>query len=123
MTKLTEGQHNSEFLIAEANGHISREAVTIASGEELEPGHVLGRVSDSDEYKVYNPSNDDGSEEAVAVCCGHVDASDESVSGVPIIARHAEVNAEELVWFDDATDDEKKTGISELAEKSGIIAR
>jgi hypothetical protein len=79
-------------------------------------------VSSSGEYKEYDPSNGDGSETAVAVCYDHVDASGGAVSA-PIIARDAEVNRAELVWFSGATDAQKTTGVDELAAQSGIVAR
>jgi hypothetical protein len=119
---LTEGQHRGEFLVSEANGDRSRETVTVASGETLKPGHVLGQVTASGEYKKYNPSNADGSETAVAVCYDHVDASGGAVDA-PIVARDAEVNRAELVWFSGATDAQKTTGVDELAAQSGIVAR
>lgn len=43
MTTLTEGKHAEEFLVSEAPGHRSREAVTIASGANLVAGTVLGK--------------------------------------------------------------------------------
>ncbi len=47
MTVLNEGRHAAEFLVSEANGHRSRETITIASGENLEAGHILGRTGSS----------------------------------------------------------------------------
>lgn len=44
-TTLTEGQHRAEFLVSAANGHRSREQVTIESGQDLKAGHVLGKVT------------------------------------------------------------------------------
>lgn len=44
MTVFNEGRHAAEFLVSEANGHRSRETVTIENGQDLEAGHVLGRV-------------------------------------------------------------------------------
>lgn len=122
MPNISEGQHAGEFLISEANGFRSRESVTFASDEVLEPGHVLGQVSSSGEYKEYNPGNADGSETAVAVCFDHIDASGGAVDGA-IVARDAEVNAAELVWFDGASDAQKSTGQDELAAQSGIVSR
>jgi len=40
---LTETMHPAEFLVSEAEGSRSREAVTVLSGETLLAGHVLGR--------------------------------------------------------------------------------
>lgn len=119
---LTEGQHRGEFIVSEANGHRSRERVTFESGQTLEPGHVLGQVSASGKYKEYDPGNADGSETAVAIAYDHVDASGGTVDG-PIVARDAEVNRAELVWFDGASSGEKDTGVSELQAQSGIVAR
>jgi len=45
MTELSEGQHKSEFLVTEGRGTISRETVTILSGQNLKAGHVLGKVA------------------------------------------------------------------------------
>ncbi len=43
---MTEGQHKSEFIVSEANGTLSRESITVLSGQNLKPGHVLGKVLD-----------------------------------------------------------------------------
>ena len=44
MSVLTEGQHAGEFIVSEANGHLSREALTVLSGQTLVAGDVMGRV-------------------------------------------------------------------------------
>lgn len=44
MTTLTEGQHNSEFMVSEAEGTLSRANITVLSGQNLKAGHVLGQV-------------------------------------------------------------------------------
>ena len=119
-TTLTEGQHRGEFIVSEANGYRSRESVTIASGETLVPGTVLGFTGS--EYKTYDPNNADGSQTAVAISFDHVDATGGAVSA-PIIARDAEVNDAELVWFSGATAGQKTTGLGELEAQSGIVAR
>jgi hypothetical protein len=121
-TTLTEDQHRGEFIVSEANGYRSRESVTIESGQTLKPGEVLGQATSSGEYKTYDPGNGDGSETAVAVCYDHVDASGGAVEA-PIIARDAEVNDAELVWFSGANDSQKTTGKDELKAQSGIVAR
>jgi hypothetical protein len=45
MTEIIEGQHKAEFIVTEANGSLSRENATIASGQSLQPGHILGKVT------------------------------------------------------------------------------
>lgn len=122
-TTFTEDPHAGEFILSEANGQLSREAVTIESGQTLKAGHVLGQVSASGEYKEYNPGNADGSETAVAVCYSRVDASGGAVDGHPIVARSAEVNKQKLVWFSGASNAQKTTGKDELQSQSEIISR
>lgn len=213
MTELTEGQHTGEFIVTEANGSLSREAVTVLSGQNLQPGHVLGKVAvgtatgaavsgntgsgligtvsagatakagvytatciepasgggtfsvedpdgvnigtaivgtpftgavnftimdgapdfaagdrfritvaeGSGKYKEYNPANTDGSQTAVAILYAAVDATGGDADGV-VIARHAEVNAEELIWFSGADANQKAAGLADL-KTHDIIAR
>ncbi|RDD63823.1 head decoration protein [Ferruginivarius sediminum] len=45
-TTLTEGKHRGEHLVSEASGHRSRALITIANGEDLKAGHVIGRTVD-----------------------------------------------------------------------------
>lgn len=45
MTTLTEGMHAGEFCVSEAQGHRSREAITVNAGESLEAGQVLGKMT------------------------------------------------------------------------------
>ncbi|MFH1158594.1 MAG: head decoration protein [Pseudomonadota bacterium] len=45
MPELIEGPYKSEFLVTEAEGTLSRETVTVLLGQNLKPGHVLGRVT------------------------------------------------------------------------------
>ena len=65
MTILTEGVHAGEFLLAEANGHISRETVVVQSGENLVAGTVLGKITANGKYIAYSDGNADGSEVAL----------------------------------------------------------
>lgn len=84
-----------------------RFAITVAAG--------------SGKYKEYNPANTDGSQTAVAVLYASVDATGGDTEGV-IIARHAEVNAEELIWFSGADANQKSAGLAQL-KTHDIIAR
>lgn len=188
MAVLMEGKHAGEFLVSEASGSRSREAITIAGGQNLEAGAVLGRTGSNgsavatasagntgdgavgaitvgtaakngryrpvivaaatgagsfivegpsdvsvghggavgtefseggltftladgdtdfvvgdaltitvsgvtDQYKEYDPANSDGSQIAVAVLYGSVDATDAAMKAVAIM-RDAEVKAE-----------------------------
>lgn len=121
MTVFTEARHTAEFMVSEANGYRSREQITIASGQTLEAGAVLGQITASGEYTEYNPANVDGSETAVAICYAPTDAS-AAAKQATIIARDAEVAAAALTWFAGATAPQIAAGTAEL-EAVGIIAR
>lgn len=45
MTALTEGQYTGEFILSEAMGGRSRDAITVLSGQNLKAGAVVGRVN------------------------------------------------------------------------------
>ncbi len=74
----------------------------------------------SGKYKEYNPANTDGSNHAVALLLDNVDAT-AADKEVVIIARHAEVNAAEIVWFTGATDPQKATAIAQLKEQVILV--
>lgn len=44
-TSFTEGLHAAEFLVSEGPGYFSRDAVTVASGQTLTAGAVLGKLT------------------------------------------------------------------------------
>jgi head decoration protein D len=121
MPVLNEGRYAGEFIVSEGNGSISREVITVLSGETLEAGAVLGKITASGKYKALDPAAVDGSEAAAAILYDGVDASAADTEGVAIV-RLAEVNATELVWPAGITGGEKTTGLGELAALN-IIAR
>lgn len=121
MTILTEGRYTAEFLVSEANGARSRDVVTIASGEVLEPGTVLGKVTASGKYVQLDPAASDGSEAAAAILYEGVDASAADTTRTVLI-RDAEVNGGEIVWPDGITGPQKTTAIGQLAAL-GILVR
>lgn len=119
MTTLTEGNHTAEFILSEANGDRSREVVTIASGNDLGAGHVLGKITASGKYADYDADAADGTETAAAVLYADCDASTADAEAV-VIMRDAEVSAAKLVWTDKANDE--TAGTADLAAV-GIVAR
>ena len=66
MPVLTEGRYAGEFVVSEGNGKISRETITVLSGQTLQAGRVLGKVTASGKYKALDPAAVDGSEAAPA---------------------------------------------------------
>jgi len=94
MPELQEGRYAGEFVVSEGNGRISREIITVLSGETLTAAAVLGKVTASGKYKVVDPAAVDGSEVAAGILYDAVDASAADAEGVAIV-RLAEVNAAE----------------------------
>jgi hypothetical protein len=82
MAILTEGKHPGEFLASEGNGTLSRDVVTLISGQNLVAGTVLGKITASGKYTIVNPGavegagpsqgckNCDGSETVPLSCTG-----------------------------------------------------
>lgn len=213
-TVITEGARDGAFIASEANGYLSRGIITVAQGQDLQPGAVLGRITlaaataaavagntgngtvgavtvaagakpgvykvtciepasnagefivedpdgitvgvatvaaaftggglgftiadggtdfaagdaftvtvapGSGRYKAWDPEAADGSAIVAGVLYGRTDATSAPVKAVGIL-RQAEVVRGQLVWFDDATDNDKAAGIAQLAALT-ILAR
>jgi len=86
MDTKTEKARNLAFILSEGHGTVSREVVTIASGEGvLEAGTVLGKVTATGKY-VASPnasvSGKEGAETAVAILGYQVDATSADAKAV-----------------------------------------
>ena len=121
MPVLNEGRYAGEFIVSEGNGRISRETVTVLSGQSREAGAVLGKVTASGKYRALDPAAVDGSEVAAGILYEAVDASAADAEGVAIV-RLTEVNAAELLWPAGITGPEQTAALGELAALN-IIAR
>jgi hypothetical protein len=107
MPTVQEGRHAGEFIVAEGNGTISRETVTVLSGEVLEAGAVLGKVTASGEVKALDPAAVDGSEAAAAILhdpLGHAARPVQSAADLHPPARAAQGQAELMGAFGGAVD-------------------
>ena len=99
---LTEGKHIGEFLLSEAPGALSRENVTVVvpAATTYPVGLVLGKITASGKYTVYNNALADGTEVAAGVLYGEL----KNATGAPvdlkgaIIERLAEVRLADLGW-------------------------
>ena len=121
-THFTEGTYTAEFLISESEQpNYSREVVTIASGQNLGPGTVLGKITAGGSYTQFDQDATDGSQHAAGILYAPVDASGGAAPAV-IIARDAIVNGELLVWPADIDAGEKTAAIAELIAL-GILVR
>lgn len=112
----------------EADKNYCREVVTVASGQNLVMGTIVGEKSADGTYKIVNlvdPEDEeavtDGSETPVGVLLVDVDASTAAQQGL-IIARDAIVIESALVYPENATAAQKKAILKGL-EARGIVAR
>ena len=121
MPVLNEGTHTAEHLVSEANGHRSREEITVISGQNLAAAAVVAKITASGKYTELNPAGADGSEVAAGVLYAAVDASAADKQGV-VHLRDSEVVSAALVWPAGITGPEQATAIAELAA-IGVIAR
>lgn len=99
-TITTQGLLTGEFLLSEGAGRISREKITVAAGEALPPGQLLGTLNASGKYVPYDNAADTGAQIASAVLYAGLPASTVDRPGVAIV-RLAEV-AEALITGLDA---------------------
>lgn len=98
-----ESMHAGEFLLSEGAGTISREAINVAAGPALEPGQILGLITASAEFGPYQPTAEDGTENAIAILYGPLGQSDVVRRGRAIV-RLAEVSEAHLTGLDPAAE-------------------
>lgn len=119
---LTEKHHTGGFLISEADGHYSRDNVTLddSVAVALEAGTVLGKLTSGGNWVAYDNEASDGSQAATGIlyAAAAVTGADQVVC---VILRAAEVNADELVWPAGSPTD-VTAGIADL-KAIGIIVR
>lgn len=96
----TETLHAGEFLIAEGNGSISREEITIAAAAgAMVAGTVLGKITASGKYTAYSDGAADGTQTAAGILYAAVPDLAVDQKAV-MIARHAEVEDAQLTGID-----------------------
>jgi hypothetical protein len=118
----TEGLNLGDLLKYEAPNLYSRDQVTVAAGQVLALGAVVGVITASSKVKVVDPSATDGSEVAAGVLIQAVDANLADRDDGLIVARHAIVADHALVWPTGITVAEKKSAIAQL-KALGILVR
>ncbi|MEO9900818.1 MULTISPECIES: head decoration protein [Alphaproteobacteria] len=126
MEMKTEGARNLAFILSEAGGSRSRDAVTIASGEgKLEAGTVLGQVTASDKY-ASSPDAEvagkEGAEIATAVLAYGVDATSTDADAV-ILSSDAEVKSPMLIYHASVDDAAKQSTKQSQLRAAGIKSR
>lgn len=114
---------DSDVVKTEGPNRYSRDEATILSGVgKITAGTVLGKVTASGKYKVLAPGASDGSEVASRIALQSADATSADAPRTVVLARHAEVVAQALVWPVGITNNQKTAALAQL-ETVGIVAR
>ncbi len=126
MTTLTEKSRALEFLISENNGDFAREQVTLITGQNLEAGTVLGKITASGKYTILAPAAVTGEEVAAAILCQKTDATAADKRTAIILGSAegvaVEVNGKVLVYPGGITGPQTTTAIANLLAR-GIKVR
>jgi len=98
MQVITQRNNLGDLLKYEAPNLYSREAVTIAAGQNLALGTVLGKKTVDGKLHALDPSATDGTELAIGVLATDTDAMLIDREDSILIARHAIVARQALIW-------------------------
>jgi hypothetical protein len=118
---LTQAPLTGAHIISESNGKLSRDEITIASGQDLVAGRVLGRITATGKYIGFDEDAVDGSQTPRGVLWAAVDATDGDAAGV-IHNLNCEVLTTALTWDAGTTAGEQATALATLLTL-GIKAR
>jgi len=121
VTPLAEDFHDGGFLVSRELGSYSVDQVTLLTGQKYKAGSVVGKITASGKYTMWNPANSDGSQTVAGILYATKDATAADKPGV-VVNRVAQVNASELVWFTGATGGNITTGLAGL-KAIGLIPR
>ncbi len=122
MPVMNEALNLGDLLKYEAPNLYSRDRVTVAAGQVLALGAVVGMITATGKVKELDPSATDGSQFAAGVllqaCDAHLADRDDGL----IVARHALVADHALVFPLEITGAEKQAAIQQL-KNLGILVR
>ena len=121
-TPLHEPLNLGDLLKYEEGLHYSREQNTVAAGQNLELGAVVGRVTATGKLKRLDPAATDGTEDVAGILLGAVDATLVERDDALLLARHAIVASHAVVWPVGITTEQKAAAIAAL-EARGILIR
>ena len=114
---------DADVVKTEGPNRFSRDEVTIVSGQAaMVPGTVLGKITASGKYKIFNNANADGSEVPAAILLETTAAAAADITGVVVLKRHAEVVRQALVWASGVDATEQAAALVVL-ETAGIVTR
>jgi hypothetical protein len=128
MAVIEEGKNLGDVLNWELDRNYCREVVTVASGQNLKQGAIVGLVTATglakSVYLITGASQEtlDGSEIAVGVLLDDVDATGGEGKKAVIVSRAAIVTADGVIFPAGATDAQKKKITKDL-DARGIVIR
>lgn len=122
MPAITEGLNLGDLLKYEAPNLFSRDQVTVASGQTLPLGAVVGIVTATGKVKQIDPSATDGSQYAAGVLMQPCDAALIDREDGLMVARHAIVADHALTWPAAITVVEKQAAVLQM-KSLGVLIR
>ena len=122
MPVITEGLNLGDLLKYEAPNLYSRDQVTVAAGQNLVLGTVVGIDATTTKVKQIDLVATDGTEIAVGVLATSVDATLIDREDGILIARHAVVADHALTWPVGIGPLDKATAIAQL-KAAGVLVR
>ncbi|MCX3065186.1 MULTISPECIES: head decoration protein [unclassified Wolbachia] len=120
MSCITEQNNLGDLLKYEASNLYSRDQITVAKGQNLKLGTVVGCDTKDGLIKSLNPTATDGTQTAIGVITSDVNAT-ETTKAV-IITRIAMLADHAVVWPANITEEQKAAAIKQL-DARGIIIR
>ncbi|CAK0777453.1 Head decoration protein [Gammaproteobacteria bacterium] len=122
MPHVSEPTNLGDLLKWEEEQLYSRDQVTVAAGQNLPIGTVMGRVTATGHFKAFDPTAGDGSEQAVGILLGHIDATLIDRDDGLMLARAGILASRYVVWPVGITATQKVTALEQLA-KLGVMLR
>jgi hypothetical protein len=98
MSAITEAQNLGDLLKYEAPNLYSRDSLTVAAGQRLVLGTVVGIETATTKVVQLDPAANDGSEIAAGVLTADVDAAAADRTDGIVVSRHAIVADHALIW-------------------------
>ena len=123
MAAIKETLNLGDLLKYENEGFYSRDRVTLAAGQTLALGTVLGLVTASGQVKQLDPSATDGSQIACGVLLQDCDAYLVDRDDALMLARHGTVAQHALTWPAAITQTERETAQQQLQTRGILVHR
>jgi len=121
MTVAIETNNLGDLLKFEAPSLYSREEITVAQGQNLTLGTLVGQESETDLIKALNPAATDGTQNALGALIADTDALAANIKAV-IVTRDAILADHAVIWPTTITLEQKTAAIKQL-EARGVIIR